>query len=91
MDEKDTKQEQIDIAERLQIKWLKRMDKMFDDGTITSTDMATLVRFLTANGWNLDPSRIPKGLRDKLTTSVDPTELDSEDVVGTIGRQQRKA
>jgi hypothetical protein len=91
MDEKDAKQEQIDIAEGLQLKWLKRMDKMFDDGTITSTDMATLVRFLTANGWNLDPARIPKGLRDKLTSVIDPTELDDEDVVGIIGKQQRKA
>lgn len=81
----EPKDQQVEIAERLQLLWLQRMETMFNEGTITSTDMATLVRFLTANGWNLDPARIPKGLRDKLTTHLNPDDLDEEDsVVGRI-------
>lgn len=65
-DRDEFKQKQIKIAARLQLKWLERMETLLDEGTITSTDMATLARVLLSNGWNLDPSRLPKGLRDKL-------------------------
>lgn len=76
---------QIEIAERLQLKWLLRMEKLLDDGEITSTDLATLSRFLMANGWTLDPARLPKGLRDKLTKHISPDDLDEDDgVVGSI-------
>lgn len=75
------KEEQVAIAERLQLKWLVRMEKLLDEGTITSTDMATLVRFLIANGWTLDPSRLPQGLRDKLTANVSPEDFDDSDVI----------
>ena len=76
------KQKQIEITERLQLKWLQRMEKLFDEGTITSTDMATLQRFLTANGWTLDPTRLPQGLRDKLTANVKPDDFeDTGDVL----------
>jgi hypothetical protein len=75
-------QEQIDVATRLQVKWLKRMETMIDEGTITSTDMATLARFLLANGWTLDPSRLPQGLRDKLTKHVKfDADEDGEDQI----------
>lgn len=58
-----TQDEQIALAERLQGKWLTHMEKMLDAGTITSTDMATLCRWLMANGWSLDPSKMPQKLR----------------------------
>lgn len=62
--------EQITIAKRLQLKWLLRMERLLDDGTVTSTDLATLARVLAANGWQLDESRLPKNLKDKLTKNV---------------------
>lgn len=62
--------EQLDVAERLQGKWLLHMEKMLDAGTITSTDMATLCRWLMANGWSLDPSKLPQPLRDKLIDAI---------------------
>lgn len=70
MAEKLTNDEQVDIAERLQGKWLKHMEKMLDAGTITSTDMATLARLLLASGWNLDPSKVPEKLRNKLIEEI---------------------
>lgn len=72
-------QKQLEIAERLQTKWLIRMEAMIDDGSVTATDLATLARFLMANGWTLDPSRMPQGLRDKLTSHLDPTDFEDDD------------
>ena len=72
-------EKQLEIAERLQEKWLMKMEELIDDGAITSTDLATLARFLMANGWTLDPSRMPTGLRDKLTSRLDPNEFDEDD------------
>lgn len=63
------KQKQVEIAERLQMLWLQRMEYLLASGEITSTDMATLARVLLSNGWNLDPSAVPQGLRDKLTSA----------------------
>lgn len=68
--ETQAKQEQIELASKLQLKWLKRMDEMFEDHSITSTDMATLARVLMANGWVLDPAQLPQRLRGKLTNSI---------------------
>lgn len=85
---KDDKAQQIAITERLQLKWLIRMEKLLDDGDITPTDMANLSRVLLANGWNIDPSRLPKGLRDKLEEHISPADLDDEEneyIAGTIG------
>lgn len=79
MDERARKQRQIDIAERLQQKWLERMEYLLDSGEITSTDMATLARVLLQNGWSLDPSDLPQSLRDKLTKRVSfDDDLDGE-------------
>jgi len=61
-------EEQVEIAQRLQSKWLRHMEKLLDEGTITSTDMATLGRVLVMNGWTLDPKRLPKQLKDLMTT-----------------------
>lgn len=78
--------EQIEIAERLQLKWLKHMETLLDAGTISPTDGATLARVLLANGWNLDPARLPKGLRDKIPQLPAATDVDEEDerIVGRI-------
>jgi hypothetical protein len=74
--EKLTTEEQIDVAERLQGKWLKHMEKLLDSGTITSTDLATLARLLMANGWQIDPAKLPEKLRDKLIDSIDESTFD---------------
>jgi len=58
---------QIELTKRLQVLWLQHMEKLLDSGTITSTDMATLYRFLSGNGWTLDPKQLPKSLRDLMT------------------------
>lgn len=63
------KEEQVAITERLQLKWLQRMEDQMDAGEITATEMNTLAGLLMRNGWNLDPSSIPKSLKDKLTTT----------------------
>jgi hypothetical protein len=82
----DTSKTQLSTSERLQEKWLTHMEKLLDSGTITSTDMATLARVLLANGWSLDPKKLPSGLRDKLTRGMDPKAFDDDDeaVAGRI-------
>lgn len=60
------KKEQIRIAERLQLKLLEWFEQRIREGSLSSTDAATLSRLLMQNGWNLDPTRLPEGLRDKL-------------------------
>ena len=64
MADKMTQEQQLEIAERLQGKWLTHMERLLDNGTITSTDMATLCRWLMANGWSLDPAKMPQKIRD---------------------------
>lgn len=65
---------QLEIAARLQEKWLQRMEFLLDHGMITSTDLATLSRVLLQNGWSLDPKRLPKGLQ----ALVSKVEFDDE-------------
>lgn len=82
----DTKAEQLELTERLQLKLLKHLDQAFDEGTITSTDVATLSRLLMQNGWSIDPSRLPQGVRDKLTEIISTADFsdEDEDVAGSI-------
>jgi hypothetical protein len=70
---------QQEIVERLQLKWLKRMEDLLDKGELSSTDAATLYRFMSDNGWSLDPSKLPQDLKDKLG---DPVEFSNEDEFG---------
>ncbi len=70
--------DQVEIAARLQLKWLERMEQLLESGEITSTDMATLARVLLSNGWNLDPQTIPTSLREKLTTSLDDLDFGAD-------------
>lgn len=74
-------QDQIALKERLQTLWLQHMEKLLTEGTITSTDLATLARVLLQNGWTLDPTKLPSDLRSKLTSQIDPNELDDNDVL----------
>jgi hypothetical protein len=72
-------QDAASIVERLKLKWLQRMEKLIDNETITAADMNTLCRLLAANGWVLDPTRMPKGLADKVGERIDPTSFDDGD------------
>ena len=71
-------QEQIARAQRLQAKLLKLFEKRLDDGTISAAEVSTLSRLLMANGWSLDPSQLPKSIRD-LLPSLDPTKFEDDD------------
>jgi hypothetical protein len=71
-----TKEEQIEVAERLQGKWLLAMERMLDAGTITSTDMATLCRWLMSNGWSVDPSTLPVKLQNRLIDAIGADAFD---------------
>lgn len=77
----DSREQQIQIAERLQLLLLENFQTLLDSGEMTPTDRATLARLLMQNGWSLDPSRLPKGLQDLLTTQIDPEELDDDDII----------
>lgn len=58
------------IVARLQLKWLERMETLIDEDKLSSTDAATLYRFMADNGWSLDPAKVSPKLRDKITDSV---------------------
>ncbi len=63
-------QDQIEISERLQLAWLKHMEKLLGSGVITSTDLATLARVLINGGWTLDPKQLPKSIADMMTKTL---------------------
>lgn len=75
---KETK-EQLDIAERLQLFWLQRMERLFESEEITSSDMNVLARVLMASGWTLDPSRISDNLKDKLKNLPEEIPFDEDE------------
>lgn len=82
----ESKKQQIEIAERLQLKMLERWEKLIDSGEISATEIAVVARLLKDSGWQLDPNMLPQGVRDKLTASIDPKQFsdDDEDVIGSI-------
>lgn len=67
---REKQKEQVAKATQLQDLVLDDFITMAQEGTLTSTDRATVVRMLMANGWSLDPSQLPKNLRDKLTSAI---------------------
>lgn len=76
-------EKQQDIMSRLQLKLLTRWERLLDSGELSPTDAATLTRFLTQNGWSLDPSHLPKGLQDKVRTSPSfNSDPDADEVWG---------
>lgn len=76
--------ENVELLGTLQGKMLKEFDRRFDDKLITSADLAVLARLGMQNGWNLDPSRIPENLRDKLTSKVAFDDDEDPSVIGKI-------
>lgn len=82
MADQDTRAEQVRIAEALQTKLLKRWEKILDNDTITPPEVATLTRMLMANGWDVDPSRLSQGLRDKLSAIVSSKDFEDADIRG---------
>lgn len=79
------KQGQVDKAEKLQELLLDNLIKLFEDGTATSTDRATLAKLLRDNGWSVDPLMIPQDLKDQLTSKLKPGD-DIDDSVVPISR-----
>lgn len=78
----DKNKQQMDIAERLQTKLLQRWEKLIDEGTLQATDAATLARLLRENGWSIDPNKVPVGLRGILTSGIDASTLDEDNLYG---------
>ena len=77
----ERKQEQVEQAELIQDLWLGRMIELLQSGEETSTDRATLIRWLEHNGWSVDPSRLPQELKDKLTSHIEPGDDIGDDVI----------
>ena len=55
-----------DLAE----KYITDLIKLYDDATITSTDRATIWRFLQSSGVTFDPTLLPKSIRDRLPSGL---------------------
>lgn len=73
------KQRQIKLLEDLQELLLEDFKLAFENNTITATDRSTLIRWLQANGLDLDSSRIPQVLKDKLTAKLPASEVDADE------------
>lgn len=86
-DDATRQRSQIDLAERLQNMLLEDFERLLESSEMTPTDRATLARLLSQNGWSLDPSRLPQGIKDKLTDAIDPENLDDEVDVIPIDRK----
>jgi hypothetical protein len=72
------KEKHLTLAEELQTLWLEDMVEQYKNRTISSTDRATLIRFLSQNGFSVDPARMPTGLKDKLTSGVSPKDFEDD-------------
>lgn len=70
---------QIALAEKLQGLLLNEYVRRLEAGSISDTGMGNLQKLLLENGWSLDPQKLPQGLRDKLTSNMNPTELTDDD------------
>lgn len=73
-----TKEKQISLAEQLQAMTLRLLADRVENRTISDTGLATIIRLLVSQGWSLDPATVKQNLKDMLTTTVDPKELDEE-------------
>ena len=79
----DTKQQQMELIEKLKLKVLQHLDRRLDEGVISGTEVATLISLLKDNGWVLDESQLPGSLKDKVGGLGLPTmddEADPEEV-----------
>jgi hypothetical protein len=84
----DNTNQQMTKAEKLQDLWLDAMIAKLEDGSATSTDFATLLRFLENNGWTVDPTKIPSDLKDMLSSQVSFDDPVEDDAVLPIDRKQ---
>lgn len=82
--EKKSKEQQIDLAEQLQAMLLEAYATKLEKGELSDTGLSSLQKLLMQNGWQLDPTRVPQGLRDKLTARVDPKDVEDDDEPGVI-------
>lgn len=79
----DTQKEQIEIAERLQLLLMKRWETLLTNplAEVSPTEISTMAKTLRDNGWSIDPSKIPQGLRDKLLTNPEDVKDEDPDVL----------
>jgi hypothetical protein len=73
------KQSQMRVAERLQELILERFEELLAAKEETQTDRATIVKLLSANGWDLDPENLPSNLADYVTKRVNPRDFDEDE------------
>jgi hypothetical protein len=79
----ETKQ---DIRDRLGEKLMRLFEAKLDavPCELNATEQAVLARILIQSGWTIDPSRVPKGLLDKLTQNMDVNDAATADELGII-------
>lgn len=75
----DRQKHQIDMAEKLQDMLLEAYARRLDAGTLSDTGLGQLQKLLMQNGWSLDRNLLPESLKSKLTSEVDPEELEDND------------
>lgn len=77
--EDTAREKQIARSERIQDLLLERWEKLLVEGTISPTEAGVVAKVLSQNGWSLDPSKLPTGIREKLLAGTDPTEFKEGD------------
>jgi hypothetical protein len=70
--------------DRLGQKLLDLFEQKLKDGTLNATEQAVLARILIQSGWNIDPTRIPQGLKDKLLEGLDINDEATAEEFGII-------
>lgn len=71
--------EQKELAAELQGEVLKSWRDCLKNGTATAADRKAIADFLKGNGWSLDPSKVPQGLKDLMTNRVKPEDVGGDD------------
>lgn len=73
-----------EARDRIGNKWLKLIEAKIDDGSINATEQAIVARVLLQSGYTLDPTRLPKDLRSKLTEDIDINDPVTQEELGII-------
>lgn len=85
MDNKERKRLQVETVQELQDSLLKEFKRLLEHPEeLTSTDRATIARFLTGAHWDLDPNTVANTLKDHITSKVDPNEFEEEEDIPSI-------
>ena len=75
-------------VERIKRKLLARFEAILDDPSLgSSTDIATITRFLTQQGWRLDPTNIDEDLKKVLQDTPELSDEDEADVIAMFKRK----